>query len=567
MENVERESLEVDVLFVGAGPASLAGALRLRQLINQHNETAESLGHQKLDEITIAVIEKSREIGSHMISGAVMDIRPLKELLPNFRELGAPIEAEVNDEDVSYLTRRFKIKSPIIPPPLNNHGKYVVSLNRLIRWLAPIVEQSDVMLLPEFPGAELLYDGDRVIGVRTGDKGVGKDGRKKENYAPGAEIFAKVTVLGEGSRGSLTKKHVQKLGLDHDKNPQVYAAGVKEVWELPQGRVKPGSVMHTLGYPLPNDTFGGGFVYGMQNDLLDLGLVVGLDYQDPFTDPHRLFQQFKMHPAIAKMLEGGKMLYYGAKTIPEGGLFSQPKYYGDGFLIVGDSASFLNSMKLKGIHMAMKSGMLAAETIYEALVANRFDHDQLRRFEHLVKDSYVHKELYEVRNFHQAFRHGRRWGLIESGLQYLTGGTGLFGDLRSEPGHEMMKKLHTFNRLPQVIGEVPQLEPIKYDNKLTFDKVSDVYRSGTEHNEDQPPHLRVLDFQICIDRCTQEYGNPCQYFCPAAVYDVVPANGGRRPQINFSNCVHCKTCDIMDPYQIIDWVTPEGGGGPDYIYL
>lgn len=562
---MERETLEVDVLFVGAGPASLAGALRLRQLIDRHN--AEANGGRKLDEITIAVIEKGREIGSHIISGAVMDIRPLEELLPDFRERGAPLESEVTEEDVSYLTKRFKIKSPIIPPPLDNHGKYVVSLNKLIRWLGPIVEEADVMLIPEFPGAELLYDGDRVIGVRTGDRGIGKDGEKKDNFAPGADIFAKVTVLGEGSRGSLTKKHVERLKLDEGRNPQVYAAGVKEIWELPKGRVTPGFVMHTLGYPLPNDTFGGGFVYGMQNDLLDIGLVVGLDYQDPYTDPHRLFQQFKQHPAIASMLEGGKMLYYGAKTIPEGGLFSQPKYHGDGFLIIGDSASFLNSQKLKGIHMAMKSGMLAAEAILEALIADSYDDATLSKFEALVRESYVHKELYEVRNFHQAFRHGRRWGLIESGLQYATRGFGLLGDLETEAGHERMKKLHVFNRLPQRPGEFLDPEPVRYDNQLTFDKVSDVYRSGTEHDEDQPPHLKVLDPSICIERCTREYGNPCQHFCPAAVYEIEAVDGGRRPKINFSNCVHCKTCDIMDPYQIIDWVTPEGGGGPNYINL
>lgn len=564
MNNIERDTLEVDVLFVGAGPASLAGALRLRQLINQHNEA----NNNALGELTIAVIEKGREVGSHMISGAVMDMRPLTELMPDWKERGAPVESEVTEEDVSYLTKSLKIKSPIIPPPLDNHGKYVVSLNKLIRWLGPIVEESDVMLIPEFPGASLLFDdAGKVIGVRTGDKGIGKDGEPKDNFQPGADIFAKVTVLGEGSRGSLTKKLVEKLGLDDDKNPQVYACGVKEIWELPKGRVIPGFVMHTLGYPLPNDVFGGGFVYGMQNDLLDIGLVVGLDYHDPFTDPHRLFNEFKQHPAIAAMLEGGKMLHYGAKTIPEGGLLSQPKYYGDGFLIVGDSASFLNSQKLKGIHMAMKSGMLAAETIFEALLADRFDEAQLKTFEAKVKDSYVYKELYEVRNFHQAFRHGRLWGLIESGLQYPTKGFGLFGDLHTEAGHEKMRKLHVFNRWPKQAGEFIQAEPQKCDNKLTFEKVSDVFRSGTEHDEDQPPHLKVLDTNICIERCTVEYGNPCQYFCPAAVYEPEEVEGGRRPKINFSNCVHCKTCDIMDPYQIIDWVTPEGGGGPNYINL
>ncbi len=564
MQNIERDTLEVDVLFVGAGPASLAGALRLRQLINKHNEA----NNNALGELTIAVIEKGREIGSHMISGAVMDMRPLTELMPDWKERGAPVESEVTEEDVSYLTKTRKIKSPIIPPPLNNHGKYVVSLNKLIRWLGPIVEESDVMLIPEFPGAELLYDASgKVIGVRTGDKGIGKDGEPKDNFQPGADIFAKVTVLGEGSRGSLTKKLVEKLKLDEGKNPQVYACGVKEIWELPKGRVKPGFVMHTLGYPLPNDVFGGGFVYGMQNDLLDIGLVVGLDYQDPFTDPHRLFNEFKQHPAIAAMLEGGKMLHYGAKTIPEGGLLSQPKFYGDGFLIIGDSASFLNSQKLKGIHMAMKSGMLAAETVFEALLADKFDEVQLKVFETKVKDSFIQKELHEVRNFHQAFRHGRWWGLIESAFQVPTKGLGLFGNLHVEAGHEHMKKLHYFSRWPKQVGEFIQAEPQKCDNKLTFEKVSDVFRSGTEHDEDQPPHLKVLDTNICIERCTYEFGNPCQYFCPAAVYEPEEVEGGRRPKINFSNCVHCKTCDIMDPYQIIDWVTPEGGGGPNYINL
>src|SRR5262245_25678388 len=565
MNTVERDSLEVDVLFVGAGPASLAGALCLRQLIDKHNEEKKE---KPLGEISIAVIEKGREVGSHIISGAVMDMRPLEELLPNWKELRVPVESEVTEEDVSYLTKKLKIKSPIIPPPLNNHGKYVVSLNKFIRWFGTVVEKAGVDIFPEFPGAALLYEGDRVIGVQTGDKGIGRNGEIKDNFEPGANIFAKITVLGEGSRGSLTKKLTQKLDLDEDRNPQIYSVGVKEVWELPKGRVRPGFVMHTLGYPLPNDVYGGAFVYGMQNDLLDIGLVMGLDYNDPFTDSHRLFNEFKQHPAIAALLEGGKMLYYGAKSVPMGGLFSQPKLYGDGFLIIGDSGGFLNSQKLKGIHLAMKSGMLAAEAAYEALVAGRFDDQQLKHYDHLIKLSYIHKELYEVRNFHQAFEYGRRRGLIESGLQFATGGAGIFGDLHThEAGHERMKKLHVFNRMPKHPGEVPQVEPTKWDNKLCFDKVSDVYRSGTEHNEDQPPHLQVLDFGICVSRCTVEFGNPCQYFCPAAVYEIEEVDGSRKPKINFSNCVHCKTCDIMDPYQIIDWVTPEGGGGPNYINL
>jgi electron-transferring-flavoprotein dehydrogenase len=568
MTDIERESLDLDVLFVGAGPASLAGAYRLRQLINQHNENAAGTGAKPLGEISIGVIEKGRAVGSHIISGAVMDPRGIRELLPDFLARGCPVEAEVTEEDVSYFTTTRKIKAPIIPPPLNNHGNYVVSLNKLIRWLGPIVEEAGVDIFPEFPGAEMLYEGNRVIGVRTGDKGIGRDGEPKGNFEPGVDIHAKVTVLGEGSRGSLTKKLTEKLKLDEGRNPQVYACGVKEVWELPKGRVKPGWVMHTLGYPLPNDTFGGSFVYGMQNDLLDLGLVVGLDYRHPHTDPHRLFQLFKQHPFMAQMLEGGRMLHYGAKTIPEGGYFSQPKFYGDGFLIIGDAASFLQSQKLKGIHMAMQSGMFAAQAIYEALVADRFDDAQMKRFDQLVRSSWIERELYEVRNFHQSFEHGRVRGLVESGLQYITGGRGLRGDLRqAKAGHQHMLRLAEIGINPNNGFNALDPPQPKYDNKLTFDKVTDVYRSGTEHDEDQPPHLHILDPNICVSRCTREYGNPCQHFCPAAVYEIEEVSGGRRPKLNFSNCVHCKTCDIMDPYQIIDWVTPEGGGGPEYINL
>ena len=404
-----------------------------------------------------------------------MDVGPLSELLPDFKQRGAPLESEVTDEDVSYLTARHKFKFPIIPPPLKNHGKYVVSLNKVIRWLGPLVEEAGVDIFPEFPGDQVLLDGRRVLGVRTGDKGIGRDGKRKPNFEPGVDIHAKVTVFGEGPRGSLVKRLVQQLGLDEGRNPQVYAAGIKEVWELPKGRVKPGAVMHTLGYPLPGDTFGGGFVYGMQNDLLDIGLVVGLDYRNPFTDPHALFQQFKQHPALAAMLEDGKMLHYGAKTIPEGGYFSQPKYYGDGFLIIGDAASFLNSQKLKGIHMAMKSGMLAAEAIYEALLAGRYDQEQLKRFRQLVKGSRIEKELYEVRNFHQAFENGRLPGLVEAGLQYLTGGRGLRGDLKAEAGHEHMLKFEdVYGWTPIDVSDLPEPRPVKYDNRLTFDKVTDV---------------------------------------------------------------------------------------------
>jgi len=576
---MERESLEMDVVFVGAGPANLSGALHLSNLIAEHNEKhANGLG-----EIQIAVIEKGAAVGSHILSGAVMDPRGLAELIPDFKEKGAPLEAEVNDDHFLYLTQKRAIRSPINPPPLNNHGYYIVSLNRLTAWLGEQCEAAGVNIFPEFPGAEMLFgENDRVVGVRTGDKGIDKEGKQKSNYEPGVDLLAKVTVLGEGVRGSLTKKLVQRLGLDEGREPQVYSLGVKELWELPDGRYPAGRVTHTLGFPSDQWTYGGGWIYGMQNRILNIGYVTGLDYCDPLIDPHAEFQKYKSHPFIAKLLSGGKMLRYGAKAIAAGGWNAMPRMYADGVLIVGDSAGFLNAARLKGIHSAIKSGMLAAETIFDALIAGDYSSRTLKEFEHRVQRSWITPELRRYRNFHAGFRHGRWLGMANAGLQYITGGRawGIFDRDHQESGHEAMQKLSAYGYHGDDVAQ--RYRDFKFDGQLTFNKVTDVYHAAVAHDEDQPAHLHVLDTNICATRCAEEYGNPCQRFCPAAVYEMVdvaqavslrPEESAassndhaprRQLQINFSNCVHCKTCDIMDPYQIINWVTPEGGGGPDY---
>jgi len=498
------------------------------------------------------VLEKGREIGAHQLSGAIMNPKALAELVPDF-EKSAPLDTPVTDSAALFFTEKKSFRFPITPPPFQNKGNYVVSLSKIVKWLGEKVEATGVNVFKEFGGAQLIYERDGIGGVITEDKGVDKNGKPKDNYQPGYELRAKVTVLAEGTRGSLTKELVAKKKLDNI-NPQSYGIGIKELWDVQPGRIQPGYVAHTLGWPVPSSMYGGGWIYGLSNNRVSIGLVIALEYADPRFDPQATFQQWKTNPFVAKLLDGGKLVRYGAKSLPYGGWYAMPRNYFDGGLIIGDSASFLDSQKLKGIHLAIKSGMLAAETTFEALKAGDTSAKTLSAFQTRIEQSYIKKELWTVRNFHQGFSHGQFSGFINTAFQQITGGRGLVDPMRAHAGHEAYKKIDGQPATPRFAG----------DGKLTFDRLTDVYHSGTRHEEDQPCHLHVADLNVCATKCVEEYGNPCQYFCPAAVYEMAKDGAGQKLKVNFANCVHCKTCDIADPYQIITWVVPEGGGGPNY---
>lgn len=546
-----RETLDVDVLFVGAGPAGLAGAIHLARLAKRANKT-----------INIAVIEKGKEVGAHILSGAVMDPRSLYELQPDFLARGAPIEGVVEDDSIYFMTEKDAIALPYTPRHLENRGNFIISLSKFTRWLAKIAEEEGVQIFTGFAGSSLLMGPKGICGIRTGDKGVDKHGNKKPNFEAGVDIMAKVILLAEGPRGSLYRQLDKIYMLHESRNPQMYATGVKEVWEFPKGSVPPNRVIHTMGWPLASDAFGGGFIYNMKDDKLCIGFVVGLDYRDPFMEPQHEFQRFKSHPKIASLLDGGKMIEYGAKTIPEGGWYAMPKLFvPPGIFLLGDTAGLLDAMRLKGVHMAMKSGMIAAEIIAEAFAKYDFSEAQLGKYESAVKESWIGRELYKSRNFKTGFvKHGFWLGLLNTSICEFTGGRGIFRHTGVAEDHLYMRRKGDYYG-----DENARLERMRFDDRITFSKVNDVFYSKTFHDEDTPCHLVVPDTDICVNKCTREYGNPCQYFCPANVYEWVGADEGKgRLQINAANCVHCKTCDIMDPYGNILWVVPEGGGGPGY---
>jgi electron-transferring-flavoprotein dehydrogenase len=557
---IERETMEVDVLYVGAGPATLASALHLMNQVAAYNARAERAGRPTLEPPSVLVLEKGASVGDHMLSGAVMNPKAISELVPDFREQGFPTEYVCNYAGFWLFHPKGKLSSPFVPPNFQKKGYHVVSLSNVAKWLAERCEAAGVEIYPGFAGDQLLIQGGRVVGVRTGDMGVDKHGRPKSTFQPGMDIHAKVTVIGEGVRGTLAKQLIQRFELE-GANPQTFETGVKEIWRIDPKKHRPGRVVHGMAFPEILKGFHGMWLYDMQDNLISYGFVTVLDSESPNTDPHLAAQRFKTNPWMRWILDGAELVRYGAKCIPTGGLYAQPKLYVDGALLIGDSASMCNAQNLAGIHMAMKTGMLAAETIVDALAAADCSSKTLGGYAERYRRSWAFEEHWQARNFAASTERGVAFFLMNEPLRMLTKGRGLMDDMRVSADHTHMKKLW---ELPE--GE-REKEPFEFDGKLTFTKEHLVQFSGTQHEVDQPSHLVVADTDLCRDQCSEEYGNPCERFCPAAVYEMIPDPehpGKKKLFIHHENCVHCKTCDVADPYQVITWTPPQGGEGPDY---
>ncbi|GAB4362596.1 MAG: electron transfer flavoprotein-ubiquinone oxidoreductase [Kiloniellaceae bacterium] len=549
---MERESMEYDVVIVGAGPAGLAAAIRLRQLSAESGQ-----------EVSVCVLEKGSEVGAHILSGAVLEPRALNELIPDWKDKGAPLNAPVDEEKFFLLSEKGATSVPVwmLPPQMHNHGNYVVSLGNVCRWLAEQAEALGAEIYPGFAAAEVLYHEDgRVKGVATGDMGVARDGSLKDSYQPGMELHGRYTFFAEGCRGSLTRTLEQKFGLREGADPQTYGIGIKELWELDPAKHKTGTVIHTAGWPMNTTTWGGSFIYHLENNQAYVGYVVGLDYDNPHLSPFQEMQRFKTHPAIRPMLEGGKRIAYGARALNEGGLQSLPKLVFPGGALIGCAAGFLNVPKIKGSHNAMKTGMLAAEAAFEAITGAGESEPpaELAAFPQKFESSWVYEELHKARNFRPAFS---KWGLygamLYGGLDLkLLGGKAPWTFHHKHADHECLKPA----------AQMPKIDYPKPDGVITFDRLSSVFISNTNHEEDQPVHLTLKDPTVPVAHNLKLYDEPAQRYCPAGVYEIVRDDDGGNPrlQINAQNCVHCKTCDIKDPTQNIVWVTPEGGGGPNY---
>ena len=562
MNPVERESMEVDVLYIGAGPASLASSLHLMNQVKAFNQRAESEGKAPIEPPSVLILEKGAAIGDHMLSGAVMNPMGIRELVPDFVEEGFPTEYVCDYAGFWIFHPKGKISAPgpLVPPNFRKKGYHVTSLNKVAKWMAERCEEAGVEIYPGFAGDKILTEGDRVTGVRTGDMGVDKDGKPKGTFQPGMDIFAKVTVLGEGVRGSLSKQLIADFDLE-GMNPQTFETGVKELWRIDPKKHRPGRVVHGLGIPQIFDGFHGMWLYDMQDNLVSLGFVTMLDSENPNCDPHLEAQKFKTTPYLKQLLEGAELVKYGAKCIPTGGLYSMPKLYTNGALLIGDSASFCNAEKLTGIHLAIKSGMMAADTIVDALARNDFSVATLGGLTERFRNSWAFDEHWLSRHFHQSTDRGVPFFLLNEPFRQLTKGRGLIGEMKSDAGHTHMK------RLAELPKSKRQKEAFEFDGVLTFSKEHLVQFSGTQHEADQPSHLVVADTDLCSTTCAEEFGNPCENFCPAEVYEMVPDPervGGKKLFIHHENCVHCKTCDVADPYQVITWTPPEGGEGPDY---
>ena len=545
---MDRETMEYDVVIVGAGPSGLAAAIKLRQLGEQENK-----------EISVCVLEKGSEVGAHILSGAVLETRALDELLPNWKNQGAPLNTPVLRDSFLYLSQQRSFRFPFTPPQMRNHGNFIISLGSLCRWLGEQAETMGVEIYPGFAAAEVLYGNNgEVRGVATGDMGIGKDGTPTENHQPGIELHAKQTLFAEGCRGSLTKTLFDRFQLRQGVDPQTFGIGIKELWEVRPEVHEPGAVVHTIGWPLDSQTYGGSFLYHLEENQIAIGFVVGLDYRNPHLDPFLEFQRFKTHPRIRPVLEGGQRIAYGARALNEGGFQSIPKLTFPGGALIGCTAGFMNVPKIKGTHTAMKSGMLAAEAVFGLIKQESSNDSSLEAFgyEQALKSSWVWPELYRVRNIRPAFRWGLWPALVYSAIDsYLLRGRAPW-TFHHEPDHKSLNKSH-------------DCKPINYpnpDGKISFDRLSSVYLSNTNHEENQPVHLKLRDTSVPITLNLPNYEAPEQRFCPAGVYEILREDDGSNPrlQINAQNCVHCKTCDIKDPTQNINWETPEGGGGPNY---